>query len=156
MPTGPSALVMVVLGLLLALIPGFWLRGENPAVGRTGRVVAALVIGTALGAWLGSQTLSTELSPPLGVGGFLLTTVLFTEGLAGRGWPWAGAIASLAYFALLLRDALDRTGEKGSPVVWIVFAVVSLVFAWGAQGGWRVVWNRIRTRPAPEAEPPGT
>ncbi len=156
MPTGPSALVMVVLGLLLALIPGFWLRGENPAVGRTGRVVAAIVIGTALGAWLGSQTLSTELSPPLGVGGFLLTTVLFTEGLAGRGWPWAAAIASLAYFALLLRDALERTGEKGSPVVWLAFAVVSLVFAGGAQGGWRVVWNRIRKRPAPGAEPPGT
>ena len=156
MPTGPSALVMVALGLLLAIVPGLWLRGESSTVGRTGRVIAALLLGVGLGVWLGSQTLSTELSPPLGVGGLLMTTAIFVEGLAGRGWPWAGTVASLAYFAALLRDALDRTGEKGSPIVWIVLAVVSFAFAWGVQGAWRLVWNRMRTRSVPPTGEPGT
>jgi len=147
-----SILAMIAVA---AWLPGLLLRESTPAISRLRRLNSALVLGLGVGWWLGSSTLATELPPPLCVPPLLISTGILAEGIAGRGWPWAGFLSSLAYLASLLRDLLDRTGETAGPVVWIVLAVVSVALGWGEQGVWRLIWRRFRPVGSPSQEGAG-
>lgn len=134
MPTIPLSIPLLVVIPALSAVPCLILppRAASPRA-RGGRLAIATLTGAAAGGLLGNSVLASGLSVPATVLVLLAATVLFAEGVAGRGWPLAGTASGMAYLAALLLDFSDRTGETLSWIVWPLLAAIALPFTALAQ-----------------------
>lgn len=101
-----------------------------------------MLVGGSTGALLGPATLESGYPLPPAVLGLCGATALLTEGISGRGGPWAGWVAVFVYLATVARDFQDRTGETIPAAGWIVVAVVAGLLALAAQSAWGGSWRR--------------
>lgn len=143
-----SASARLFVFAVLAWIPGLWLGPGTTSRERMMRVAAAVLLAGTIGGFLGPVTLESAVSLVPAVSVLFVSLAVLGEGVAGRGWPSAGGIGSMAYAAGLLLDLQERTGDRISVGAWGVVAVAAALCAICSQYFWRFVWRRMSRRRA--------